>query len=436
VDIPDPNVYLAPFLGALWIIFKSWWWLIVPAVFFIPARALYLWWIQWEIWYKEQEWAVLEVIPPADILKPYRAMEDIYNATWSIIDSPNWRELWCEGELENFPYWWSFELVSIEGQLHYYFRIPKDTKKLFEAIFHTHYAGAEIFEVPDYTKEVPQNLPNKDYEVYGEDYILLRDDIYPIKTYDFFEIRPEEIEKEKKLDPFVQLLEALSKLKKGERSWIQMIITPISDENIPWVTHGKEEINKLAHRPAKTPAPSLVGEAARLVLFNKVPYSDPVKEESLIPPEMRLTPGERDTIASIEKKVSKIGFKTSIRAMYIYEKGCRVAPHGRIFRAYCLHFNTQNANGMRYFKSTRTKIHYIFRKRRLYNRKKEMFSRYIRRFPSSYPKLYGKGSMILNAEELATLFHFPASSVELPAGVPRIMAKKFTAPPAIPTEEN
>ncbi|MCX6791313.1 MAG: hypothetical protein NTV62_03975, partial [Candidatus Gribaldobacteria bacterium] len=215
----DPQKYFEIAIGSFWLVFKNWWWLILPGVFYFPAKGLYKWWIQWEVWYKEQEWTVLEVIPPAEIAKPWRAMEDIYNATYSIIDSPNWRELWCEGELEKFPYWWSFELISVAGQIHYYFRIPKDAKTLFEAIFHTHYSDAEMFEVPDYTTEMPQNLPNKDYEVYGEDYVLLKDDIYPIKTYKFFEIKPEEVDKEKKLDPFIQLLEAMSKLRKGERAW-------------------------------------------------------------------------------------------------------------------------------------------------------------------------------------------------------------------------
>ncbi|MCX6790592.1 MAG: hypothetical protein NTV62_00150, partial [Candidatus Gribaldobacteria bacterium] len=167
----------------------------------------------------------------------------------------------------------------------------------------------------------------------------------------------------------------------------------------------------------------------------KIPFeSEVAKEDSLIPPEMRLTVGEKDTVTAVEEKISKLGFKTNIRSLYIYEKGCRVAPHGRMFRAYCLHFNIQSLNGMRYFKSTRNKIHYMFRKRRLFNRKRNIFTRYLKRLPPSYPKMYGPGSMVLNAEELASVFHFPTSSLTLPSGVPRIMAKKATPPPSIPME--
>lgn len=434
MDVPEPQVILGPYLAIIWAIFKNWWWIILPGVLYFPGKALYRWWIQWEVWYKEQEWVVLEIIPPADVQKPFRAMEDVFNALWSIYDSANWRETWCEGELEMYPYWASFELASREGKVHYYLRIAKDLQKLGEAVLHTHFPDAEIFAAPDYTEEMPQDLPNKDYEVYGEDYVLTKDDVYPIRTYKFFEIKPEEIDKEKKLDPFVQLLEALTKLKKSENVWIQIIFTPIAESETPWAVHGHEVVDKLVKRPAKPESKSMLGEATRFVLYDKVPYTESLKEEAIIPPEMKLTPGEREIVAAVEEKISKYGFKTTIRAVYVYKKEARFAPHGRIFRAYCLHFNTQNLNGLRYYITTRTKIHYLFRKRRLYNRKRYIYTRYIRRLPPHYPTMDGKGTMILNAEELASLFHFPTSSEGLPPGVPRVAAKRAAPPPSLPIE--
>lgn len=379
---------------------------------------------------------MLEIIPPAEVLKPYRAMEDIYLGIWPIIDSANWRETWCEGELEKYPYWFSFEVVSKEGQLHYYWRVPKDAQRLTEAIFQMHYPGAEIFAVPDYTEELPANLPNKEYDVYGEDYVFFKDDVYPLKTMKFFEIKPEEIDKEKKLDPVHQLLEAMAKLKEGEQFWLQFVLVPFEQEQ-PFAERAKKTANKIAQRVIpEVKEKTMAGEAFRAFVYNKVPFEE-VKEEVRelgVPLEMKLTPGEREVLAAVEEKASKPLYKTNIRGVYVYKRDARYGPHGRIARAYFVHFTTNNLNGIRCYSKTRTKIHYLFRKRRLFNRKRQIYNRYLKRFPPNFPKLDGPGTLVLNIEEVATIIHFPINASDLPSSVPRIWAKKSTPPPNLPIE--
>jgi len=406
----------------------------LPIVFYFPAKILYKWWINWEVWYKELEWIMLEIIPPSEVLKPFRAMEDTFTALWPIYDGPNWREKWCEGELDLGPAWVSFETVSIEGQIHFYLRCLKDQQNFVESIIHTHYPDAEISQTSDYTQNVPQNVPNKDYDIYGEDYVFLREDPYPIRTYKFFEIRPEEIEAEKKIDPLPNLLEALSKVGKGEQVWFQMVICPILDVDVPWIKAGKDLADKIARRPSPPKDKTIAGETFRTIVHGTVPFENEAKEESVIPPEMKLTPGEKEVLAAVEEKISKLGFKTYMRVIYLYKREARYAPNARIFRSYFLHFNTQNLNSIRFWGATRTKIHYLFRKRRLYTRKKNIFSKYIKRFTPKFPKRVGPGICIFNAEELATVFHFPADTSKLPPSVPRVAAKKGGPPPNIPFE--
>ena len=43
--------------------------------------------------------------------------------------------------------------------------------------------------------------------------------------------------------------------------------------------------------------------------------------------------------------------------------------------------------------------------------------------------------MILNTEELATIFHLPALAAPLPPEVPRVEAKRGGPPPELPVEE-
>ncbi len=207
----------------LFTVLKNWWWLIFPLAIFPHVNALYLWWIRWCVWYKKNKWILLEIKPPREILKPYRAMEDIFSIFWGFIDGPNWREIWCEGEHIKGPYWFSLEIVSIKGEVHYYMRILDIWRNTVESTIYSQYPEAEISVVDDYTRNVPQNVPNKDWDLYGEDFSFMKENAYPIKTYpQFFEEKPEVTKEEKRLDPMDSLLEALSKLKSGEQLWRQI----------------------------------------------------------------------------------------------------------------------------------------------------------------------------------------------------------------------
>jgi len=431
--------FFAELSGSLWLLFKTWWWLLLPIFFYFPAKKLYLWWIQWEVWYKELNWLMLELTPPSNVDKPFLAMEDVFTAMWPIYDGPNWREQWCEGEFPNGPFWYSFEIASIEGEIHFYARIPKDARSMFESIIHSNYPDVEIIEANDYVNLVPHNMPNEEWDFYGEDYVFSRpeNEPYPIKTFKFFEISPSEIDPTKKLDPFIDVLERLAKLKKGEHFWFQMVMTPIYDE-VPWVKDGQALVEKLTFRSkgeSKSKTSSIAKETFNFWVHNDMPFAatEEKKEESVIPLEMKLTPGERNTVAAVEDKISKLGFKTSMRCMYIYKKEAYDGAFKKIIRGYLTHFTDLSLNSIRFWSKTRPKIHYFFRNRRMYNRKKQIFEKYLKRFPPKYPNLF-KGTMVLNAEELATIFHFPMTTAGLPPSIPSIQSKKSGPPSALPTE--
>jgi len=420
-----------PIISTIILILKDWWWLILPVILYFPAKSLYLYWLSWAVWYKEIKWTLFEIIPPAETEKPLKAMEDVFTKMWGVFDGPNWREQWCEGE---FPmaFWFSVEIVSIAGQVHFYLRAQPGMRRLVEASIQAHYPEAEIRQVKeDYTQKVPQDVPNEKYDIYGEDYKYWLDDLIPIKTYKYFEAsNPEAVLGEKKIDPIYALMEALTKLREGEQFWFQIVCVPISNNEIPWVDKAREKINKLAKRPDKPKEKSMTGEALRTLFSNKTPFETEEKEEPIIPPEMRLTPGEREDLAALEEKKGKYGFKTSIRIVYIAERDKYFSPHTKIVRSYMNHFST-NSNFIMFWNETKTRIHYFFRRRRLYKRKRELFEKYIKRLPPKYPDLI-KGTSVLSPEELATLFHFPAKATDLPPGVPRVLVKKRESPPGIP----
>lgn len=220
------------------------------------------------------------------------------------------------------------------------------------------------------------------------------------------------------------LLEHLSKIQSGEQIWCQFICIPITNDLVPFIDEAKAIITKIARRE-KAISPALSEEGER---------------------EMVITPGERKILNAIEKKISKPAYQTTIRTVHIYKrKGPYVGGNYKILSAYLNHFATVDMNAIRRWKATRPRIHYFFRKARLFARKKAIFRWYIGRVPSYWPRNSqakpifqairggGKGTVILNTEELASLFHFPTKIIVPTA--PRVEAKKGGPPSSLPIEE-
>src|SRR3989344_947007 len=255
-NVWDPFWWVILMIIVFWVpLLRPWWWIFAPLFLSIELRKLYLWWIAWDFAYPKIKWTMLEIIPPKEVLVPIKAMEDVFSLIFSAIsDQVNFREIWCDGRLENAPDWMSFEIVSIEGKIHFFARVNSNHRSVLETTLYSHYPEIEIHEVPDYVKDVPQNIPNEEWDLYGEDFILGKESAYPIKTYEkFFEPQGEKISaEEKRIEPMNSLLELMSKLGPGEQYWMQIIIMGVFDKDEPeWKNKGMEIISKLAKRSVK-----------------------------------------------------------------------------------------------------------------------------------------------------------------------------------------
>jgi len=425
------QVQIQEAISLSWIVLKNWWWFILPIVLYFPLRILYFWWLNWEVWYKKIKWILIEIKPPKEILKPFKAMEDIFTMLWATAYAhPNWREKWCEGALSPTSGWFSCEIVSIGGEIHFYFRIKEDWRNQIESAIFSQYPDIEINLADDYTKYIPSDIPNKDWDFYGEDYQFITDDPIPIKTHSsFFETSmPTGPAKtgEEKIDPLHSFLEDLSLLKSGEQFWFQINAQSVLDKDYPWQTQGKKIANKLAKRPLKPKSKFLLWEAIEILISGPPTTKE---EKETFPPEMKLTPGEKDALKSVEDKIGKPGFKTSIRAIYLAKRDSWNNSHRYLARSYLSHF-TNPPQGIIPWPITQTKIQYFLRERRIYLRKRNLLRNYINRFHPRFPFSPGKGCFILNVEELATVFHFP-SKVLVPT-LSYVKAKKAEPPPELP----
>lgn len=395
----------------------------------MPLALIFIFWEFWQYYVyvnylRSQKWVLLEIkIPPA-IEKTPKAMEQIFAAAYSVYSYGFrfWQKYW-EGHLqEDFI---SFELVGYAGGVHFYVRTPEGYRNLIESAIYSQYPDAEIFLAQDYRELMPKTLPNEVYDIWGTDYHLAKDDAYPIRTYFYFE----EAVKEKRLDPIAAITEVMSKLKEDEALWIQIFIRPTGDD---WKKKGEVLRDALVGRK-KPGSPPGFFEKIWLFLKNLIiaPIEHPVwpedqKKEEQQSRMLLLTPGEKDVIEALENKISRLGFQTNIRFIYIDKRESFTRSNVAATMSTFQQFNTQNLNSLRPNIDTLTIARGIFKKRKLWYRKRRLYD--------SYQKLmWPRKKSILNIEELATLYHFPSIVVESPL-LRRVAAKKGEPPAGLPIE--
>lgn len=421
---------LSPFLAPIWQVIKHWWWLPLPFILWRPFSFIWLWRRQ-ELWDATQKKVILEVKIPKEVLKPIRSMEHVFAGLHALHDIVVWREKWWEGQ---FQLSMAFEIVSIDGEVHFFVRAPHSFRSVLEANIYSQYPQVEISEAEDYTKKLPQDIPNKDWDLFGFDMINTKPFCYPLKTYIKFETEREALE-EKRIDPLAGLLEGMATLRPGEQLWLQIITKPVREE-IPWVKEGREIVDELVRRAKKEPPPgSILGDAVGVLVTGKPPGAPP-EEKEIIPPEMKLTPGEREIVQGIEEKITKFGFLCTVRFIYLGRKDVFFKGKARVPFGFFKEISYENLGGIKPWKVTQTKVKTVFLwfldKRRVYLRKRNLFKRYSRRVPPLWPR--PGGTFILNSEELATLYHFPGRAVAPAPAMPRIEATKGEAPPGLPIE--
>ena len=424
-------------------ILKNWWWVLLPFVLWKPFLFLWLWW-RIETWLGQQRWVLLEVKLPKEVLKPIRAMETVMASVHAVLyQPPDWWEKWIDGQVQLSI---NFELASVDGVPHFYIRTPVQYRAAVESSFYSQYPEIEIKEVDDYVKYVPQNIPNKDWDMFGSDYRTSKDDHYPIKTYPQFETEHEPLE-EKRVDPVASLAEAMAKIKPGEQLWIQIMACPLAEDkgtqdigvptSIPWLAAGKALRDKLARRTENPKEKPMIQEAAEILITGKVGVEE--KKEEIIPPEMKLTPGEREIVGQLEIKMGKPVFNTTVRFIYMGRRDVWFKPNFRLAFSYFNSYATTNLNMLIPTGKTLTKIHKhwflpinMIRDRRHYLRCRKLFRNYVRRLTPFFPRR--GGTFMFNTEELASLFHFPGKAVVPSPGIARIEAKKAGVPPELPIE--
>ena len=402
---------------ALWSIFTYVWWIVVPVVLFLIFKKL---WLNYLFLYGIQklEWVYLEIKVPKNISRTPKAMEQVFSSVNAIWPKLTFLDKWWKGKVVE---WFSFEMVGVSGGIYFFVRTPASLRNSIEAAIYAQYPEAEITQTEDYTALLPEVLPNKSFDLFGTNFILARENGYPIRTYEYFEDK----EDERRLDPMAAITEVMSKLKEGEMLCLQILVRPAGDD---WKDEAEEMIKELIGEKKDKSAGFL--EVLLDVLYSilTAPFpSEPSEVRKSDAPKnqlMFLTTGKKEVVEAVEAKTAKIGYKTNFRFVYIdnrdrFSRGNVSAVTGALQQ-----FNTKNLNAFKPDMDTMTSARWPMKGRKEYLRKVNIWRMYKWR-------AFADKSFVMNTEELATLYHFPTLVVEAP-GLRPLTAKKAEPPPNLP----
>lgn len=403
------------------------WWIYLPILLFWLTIET------WKLYIRHKyiislEWVLLEVKPPPDVPQSPKIAENIFAGLHGIYLPVTWKEQFFKGKVPN---WFSFEIVGNGGGMDFYIRSPKGLRNLVESQIFAQYPDAEIKVVDDYITSLPKHLPNDDYDLFGMELSLAREDAYPIKTYPDFEESGAKDEF-KNIDPIAPLAETMSSLEPGEQIWIQLLCRPTGGD---WVKKASSVIDEIIGKKPKQEA-GFIGKlimATDSAIFPVTAKKDEKKEEKE-PSVVQLSPGKKNVLERVENKISKLGFKSGIRYVYIARKEIFHWSH---ISAIMGTFKQLAVNDLNSFKPSPGTItagvgwfSFLFPSAKGFFAAQETFRKKHLMYTKFRDRTFVSKLSILNTEELATIFHMPNIAVKAPA-IPRVEAKKGQPPPIL-----
>lgn len=418
--------------------------------------------IAWIIWihYVRQDFisgidfVLLEIVPPREVLRSPKAMElFITNALYQF-SYKGGKEEWWQGAVW---FWFSLEIASIDGQVHFYIRTPTRMRSLIETQMYAQYPQSQVKVAEDYTLAVDEVTPESAWNAWGCEFGLLKPEAYPIRTYLSYELEKDPKE-EYKVDPISPVIELFGSLQKGEQAWLQIIVTPSKKEyhtkgtwfgHHNWVQEAQNELLKL------------------LLPFTSERKDQDVGSDQLVKAariEVRVPIFLDRATKAMNLKTGKLGFETGIRLMYVAKK--EMYPPGTrtnasrdirlIFRQYeygdIQGFDRINsAQPDRYsgiFPASPETVMMLANRMLHEYRERAFFHLPLRHkiFSQQYWAWPIKGvlawdgiikayvhheTFVLNTEELATIWHFPGQILKVPT-LERIESKEASPPTNLP----
>ncbi|MFA5128470.1 MAG: type IV secretion system DNA-binding domain-containing protein [Patescibacteria group bacterium] len=296
----------------------------------------------------------------------------------------------------------AFEIVADKGFISFYVAMPKYLQEYVEQQIRANYHEAFIEEVKDYNIFTPTG------DIRGAYLTFKRPHFFPIKTY-----------KKMETDPMNSLTNVLSKLEKDEGAAIQFVLRSARKE---WRQPGIKIAQEMQQGKKFSEAMSsisgnifmkILGELGRA--FSGGGKKKPEDQMKPQPEIYRLSPMEEEMVKGLEEKASKAGVDVNIRIVSSSPNSARAKMNlDNITNAFSQYNIYQYGNS---FVRTAPGGRAL----------KRVINNFIHR------SFYEKRKVVLNSEEMASLFHFPSPWTEAP-NIQWLLAKKAAPPVNMPKE--
>jgi len=300
-----------------------------------------------------------------------------------------WRAFWY-GRRDHF----AFEIVAHEGVIAFYVTVSNDLRQFVEQQLQAQYPDAYIEEREDY------NIFNPQCAIEGMVLTLTKSYFFPIVTY-----------QEMETDPLNPLMNSLSKLRNVNKGGavIQYVLRSAHPR---WHAAGNNLAREVRQGKKLQDAVSLVGGSIAGNALKQFVTSSKPKEED----QQRfagLSQFEEEAVARIQGKAAKSGFEINVRIVVAADTAANAKSQlTAIADSFSQYSGYQYGNSFRKAKPRRA----------------NWFLNDV-----IYRNFNEKNSVIVNTEEMSSLFHFPLPTSETP-NILWLTAKQASAPVAMPRE--
>lgn len=392
-----------------------------------PIAGVFIWGLI-QVWQDHKQtqfaiatkWKFYRIQIPAESIQTPKGMENFFNLLAGSKSTITWKENWLLGK---FQPWFVLEIVSEGGRISFYIKTQTKYDDMVVGALYAQYPEAQVIEVEDYAKDWPDTFPNDDYDAWGSMFVTRAPNFMPIKTYVDFEHQGEKDQRFK--DPLLVVLEQMGRMKPDETYAIQILIMAMTEQD-DWRKPGFDYLEeKFGRKKSKskggTPLDTLAwipAEAINQVTGGALGLGggdDAPKQDDFA--MFKMNSEDQETVRAVARKIGKIGWWTKIRFVYFsshesYRKGSIASMSKGIFHLY----GHLGMNKLGLYEKTTPKDDYFWMEWQMDGKKTALMNAFKGRS-------WGKGSnpFVLNSEELATLFHFPAADARTPV---------LSAPPA------
>lgn len=281
----------------------------------------------------------------------------------------------------------SLEIVAKNGEIFFYVGVRSAFVELVERQIHGQYPAAQIEQARDFTIFEGENQPYEAAELQ-----LVKSFVLPVRTYRTLEG-----------DPLNSITSALSKLSDKSRGAVQLVLEPVSTTWQKQSEKALENVSEGKDISTDKGAASLVGKAVTTVASQAAGSAK--KDE-----ERTVTPKHQQQAELIKEKLSKSALRVTVRCVVTSPEATEAAMYTNTLLSAFSQFSAPDRNSFRVNRRAPQLIMRDYLLRRSADK-----------------------SMILNTEEITSLYHLPNRLTDTP-NIHWLSARRLSPPVNMPRE--